>query len=130
MNSLSEADVFKIVRWRHYPKFFMREQVVCFLKVDKTCVDVFWILPRFLDNLLESENFVCRATAGTKSHWVHSSFCSIISRQLFSLHLVYTWLLRFSAFLITMLAPTIRKNFAGKTCCVIMLANNFSCLNF
>ena len=27
----------------------------CFLEVDKTCVDVFGILPRFLENLLGSE---------------------------------------------------------------------------
>ena len=33
---------------------------------DKTCVDVFGILPRFLKNLLESENLGCSAMAGTK----------------------------------------------------------------
>jgi len=41
--------------------------VVCFLEVDKACVDVFGILPRFLKNLLESENSHCNATAWTKT---------------------------------------------------------------
>jgi len=45
----------------------MRNPVVCFLEVDKKCVDVFDILPRFVENLLQSENLVCNATAMTKS---------------------------------------------------------------
>ena len=49
------------------PKLFTRNLVVCFLEVDKTCVDVFCILPRFLKNLLESENLICNATGGTKT---------------------------------------------------------------
>jgi len=31
------------------------------------CKDVFSILPRFLKNMVESENLVCRATAETKT---------------------------------------------------------------
>jgi len=45
----------------------MRNPVICFLEVDKACVDVFGILPRFLKNLLQNENLVCYAAAGTKS---------------------------------------------------------------
>jgi len=45
----------------------MRNPVVCFFEVNKTCVDVFGILPRFLQNLLESENVVCCAAAGMKT---------------------------------------------------------------
>jgi len=40
---------------------------VCFLEVDKKFIDVFGILPRFLENLLESENLVFNATAGAKT---------------------------------------------------------------
>jgi len=46
-------------------KLFTRNPVTCYLEVDKTCVDVFGLLPRFLNNLLESENLVCSATAAT-----------------------------------------------------------------
>jgi len=34
------------------------EPVICFLTVDKTCVDIFCILLKFLEDLLESENLV------------------------------------------------------------------------
>jgi len=40
--------------------------VVIFFKVHKTCVDVFETLPRFLENLLESENLICVDAARTK----------------------------------------------------------------
>ena len=58
-------------RQHHTPttllKAFHEEPVVCFLEVDKAYVDVFCILPRFLKNLLESENLVCSATAGMQT---------------------------------------------------------------
>jgi len=44
-----------------------RNPGVCFLEVDKTYVDLFGILPRFLKSLLESKNLVCNAKARTKS---------------------------------------------------------------
>ena len=47
-----------------------RNPVICFLKFDKTeqtYVDVFGILPRFLESLVQGENLVCSATAGTKT---------------------------------------------------------------
>ena len=55
------------VHRQHYPKLFTRNPIVCFLEVNKACVDVFGILPRILKNLLENENLLCSATAGTKS---------------------------------------------------------------
>jgi len=42
---------------------FPRYSVVCLLVIDITCVDIFGILPRFLENLLENENVVCSAAA-------------------------------------------------------------------
>jgi len=47
------------------PKLFSRNLVVCFFEVDKTYIDV--LLPRFLENLLESVNLVCSVSAGTKT---------------------------------------------------------------
>ena len=43
------------------------DPVVCFLEVDKTCVDVVGILPRFIENFLDIYNLVCSATARTKN---------------------------------------------------------------
>jgi len=37
------------------------------LDVDKTCADIFDILARFLENLLESENSAYNATTGAKT---------------------------------------------------------------
>jgi len=37
---------------QHSPKLFTRKPVVCFLEIDKTRVDVFNILPRFLEKLV------------------------------------------------------------------------------
>ena len=48
-------------------RFSLRDPVICFLKVDKTCVDIFGVLPRFLEDLLDSENLVCSATSGAKT---------------------------------------------------------------
>jgi len=49
------------------PKHFSWNPVACFLEeVDKACVDVFATLPRFHKNVLESENLVCGAMAGTR----------------------------------------------------------------
>jgi len=41
---------------KSHPKLFPKDLVICFFKVDKTCVDIFGIPLRFLENLLESEN--------------------------------------------------------------------------
>ena len=56
-------------------------------------VQVFGILPVFLENLLESENVFCCATTRTKTAlgWLFSSFGSIISWHLFSRHLAHTF---------------------------------------
>ena len=40
---------------------------MCVVEVDKTCVKVFGILPRFIKILLESEILVCSSTARMKS---------------------------------------------------------------
>ena len=42
------------------------------------CVDIFGTLPRFLKNLLKSENLSVVLRKGRKRHWVSSSFGSII----------------------------------------------------
>jgi len=41
--------------------------VACFFEVDKTCADIFGILPRFMGKLLESEKIFCSSTARTKT---------------------------------------------------------------
>jgi len=51
----------------NHPKLFTRNPAIYFPKVDKSCIDVFGMLPRFLENLLESRNLLCSATAATKS---------------------------------------------------------------
>jgi len=45
---------------QHLPKLFTRNPVVCFLEVNKICVDVFCIFPRFLENLLDSDKYETR----------------------------------------------------------------------
>jgi len=47
--------------------FHERPNLMFFSKVDKTCLDIFGILQRFIETLLESENLVCSATARTKT---------------------------------------------------------------
>jgi len=59
-----------------------------FLEVDKACEDVFSIFPRFLKILLESEIWSVALRQGRKPHRVSFNFDSIISRHLFSRHLV------------------------------------------
>ena len=49
------------------PMLFTRNPAICFPKVDKSYIDVFGMLPRFLENLLESGNLLCSATAATKT---------------------------------------------------------------
>jgi len=54
--------------YSHNPlKAFHEEPDVYFPEVDKTCVYIFGMLPGFLENLLESENLFCSATAATKT---------------------------------------------------------------
>jgi len=48
-------------------------------QVDKTCADVFGVLPRFLKNLLESEIWSVVLRPGRKPHWISFSLDSIIS---------------------------------------------------
>ena len=68
--------------------------VIYFHEVDKTCVRVFGMFPRFLENLLESRILFCCATAATKAAlgiiqlWFHYFF---ISRQVFTRQLAYTF---------------------------------------
>jgi len=40
------------------------------------------MLPGFLENVLESENLFCSATASTKLHWVSFSLVQLFSRHL------------------------------------------------
>jgi len=68
---------------QHFTKLSTRNQVVCFLEVDKAYVDVFDILPRFLKNLLESEIWFVVLRPGRKPHWVSFCFGSIISQHFF-----------------------------------------------
>jgi len=49
------------------PKLFTRNPTMYFSEVDKTCIDVFGMLPRFLKTLLENGNLWCSATAATKT---------------------------------------------------------------
>jgi len=67
--------------------------VVCFLEVHKTCVNVFGILPRFLESFLESENLNCSVsvTSMKKTALVSPSFGSIILLHLFSGHCAHTF---------------------------------------
>ena len=60
------------------PKLFTRNPAIYFPEVDKACVEVFGMLPGFLENMLESGNLICTAMATTKPHWVSSKFGSII----------------------------------------------------
>jgi len=63
----------------HSPKLFTRNPVVRFLEVDKTYVEAFAILPRFLENWsVKIWSVVLRQRR--KQHWVSSSFGTIISR--------------------------------------------------
>jgi len=48
------------------PKLFTRNPAIYFPLVDKTCVQVFGMLPEFLVNLPEG-NLFCSATATTKT---------------------------------------------------------------
>jgi len=47
------------------PKAFQKEPGRKILQVDETCIDIFGLLPRFLENLLENDNLVCIATVET-----------------------------------------------------------------
>ena len=48
-------------------ELFTKNPAIYFPEVDKTCVCFFGMLPGFLENLLESGNFVCSATSATKT---------------------------------------------------------------
>jgi len=48
-------------------KLFPSDPILCFLKVGKTCVDIFGILPRYLESFVESENQVWCATVRMKT---------------------------------------------------------------
>jgi len=50
-------------RPQHPPKLFTRNPAVYFPEVD----EIFGMLPGFLENLLESGNLFCSATAATKT---------------------------------------------------------------
>jgi len=56
------AQTFEPEMLEHSPQHLSRNLVVCFLEVDEKCVDVFGKLPRFLENLLKSENMFCSVT--------------------------------------------------------------------
>ena len=48
-------------------KFVPRNSVICFFKIDKACKEIFAILPRFLEDLLQRENLVRGAATRTKT---------------------------------------------------------------
>jgi len=50
-------------RSQYSQQLFTKNLVVCFLEVERTRVDVFGMLPRFFENLLESEILICSTTA-------------------------------------------------------------------
>ena len=54
----------RFAQWLFRP---CKDPVLCFLDVDKPCADVFGILPRFLENLLESEHLVFGARTRTRT---------------------------------------------------------------
>jgi len=50
------------------PKKFPRgSRWHAFFEIDKTCVNIFFVLRRYFDYVLESGNLACSATAGTKT---------------------------------------------------------------
>ena len=51
---------------QNLPKFIPRNSVICFFKIDKACKEIFAILPRFLEDLLQSEDLVRGAAIRTK----------------------------------------------------------------
>ena len=52
---------------QNLPKFIPRNSVICFFKIDKQCKEIFAILPRFLKDLLQSEDLVHGAATRTKT---------------------------------------------------------------
>lgn len=64
---------------------------MCFFDGDKTCIDIFGILPRLFEYLLESENLVCSATYGQceNPHWVSSSFVPLFRTYVFKVIGIY-----------------------------------------
>ena len=57
--------------------------VLCFFKINKTCKEIFAILPRFLEDLLQSEDLVRGAATRTKTALaLLQFFSSPISRLL------------------------------------------------
>jgi len=62
------------VHTQHSTKLVKRNPVICLIEVGKACEDVFIILPRFLDILLESEMLSVLLRPGQKTHWVSFSF--------------------------------------------------------
>ena len=66
----------------NHPKFFTRNPAIYFPKVDKSWIDVFGMLPRFLKNLLESGNLLCSATAATKTALGTTQLFQLFSRHL------------------------------------------------
>jgi len=63
------------------PRAFHEERGLYFPEIDEACVYIFGMLPGFLENLLESGNLFCSATAATKTALGFIQL-SIISRHL------------------------------------------------
>ena len=77
---------------QNIPKFILRNSVICFFKIDKACKEIFAMLPRFLEDLLQSEElkiWSVELRTGRKPHWPSFSFDSTISRHFLSRHLAY-----------------------------------------
>ena len=51
---------------QNLPKFIPRNLVICFFKIDKASKEIFAILPRFLEDWLQSEDLVRGAATRTK----------------------------------------------------------------
>jgi len=85
LNGQQQATI-NVILPQNSPKLFTRNPVVCFLDVDKTCVDAFGIISRFVEKFLESGNLLCSSTGRMKTTLVSSTgypIGSITSQHLF-----------------------------------------------
>jgi len=74
-------------------KLFLRDSIVCFLKVNKTCVLVFGI-HQALSKICWRAKILSVVLWWRQLNWVSSSFGSIILQYLYSRHLAYMFQVR------------------------------------
>ena len=82
--------------WRSTPyscrtlEFIPRNSVICFFEIDKACKEIFTVLPRFLGDLLQSEDLVRGTATRTKTaldilqFWFH--YFSAFSFEAFGIY--------------------------------------------